>query len=165
MPWLKFWNPETGTYEKLHFFAKGDKGDPGEQGPPGSAGNLNALSDVTISGTVNPGKVLGTTGTDMWGPIDAFTEGQADAKYMWKSGGNFTGDVIHNQDLTVQGTALFLQGLSANQRRITAVDDPVAGNDAATKDYADSRIWQGTQAEYDAIAPGEAGVLHVIMPG
>lgn len=162
MPTLKYRDPTTGEFLPLEFIAQGPQGDQGEQGPPGEAGNLNALSDVTIDGTVNPGQVLGTIGTDMWGPISYFTQAQADAKYMWKSGGNFTGDVIHNQDLTVQGTASFLQGLDANQRRLTSVDDPVAGNDAATMQYVDSRIWTGTQAQYDALGAYDADVLYVV---
>jgi hypothetical protein len=58
---------------------KGDKGDPGIQGPEGPQGpagtpvSLDALSDVTAPASTPSGKILGTTATGVWGPVDAPT--------------------------------------------------------------------------------------------
>lgn len=58
---------------------KGDKGDPGEagsqgpkgdQGDPGPAGPLDILTDVAAPANTPVGKVLGTTATGQWGPVD-----------------------------------------------------------------------------------------------
>lgn len=161
MPTLKYRDPDTGNFLPLEFIAQGPQGEQGEQGPPGDAGNLNALSDVTVGAGTPAGKILGTTGTDQWEPVDPpvgdVTEAPVDgnqyvrqdagwaafdtSQVLLLSGGTMTGP------LTLDGTA------------------PVADADAADKAYVDSRIWKGTQAQYDAIAPGEAGVLHVILPG
>ena len=40
--------------------------------------------------------------------------------------------------------------------------DPVAPLQAATKQYTDSRVWQGTQAEYEALGTHDPTVLYVV---
>lgn len=47
--------------------------------------------------------------------------------------------------------------------RVTSVGTPTHVADAANKAYVDARIWQGTQAEYDAIAVKDQTVLYVII--
>jgi hypothetical protein len=49
---------------------KGDAGDPGPTGPAGPVGPLDTLTDVSAPANTPAGKVLGTTGTGAWGPVD-----------------------------------------------------------------------------------------------
>jgi hypothetical protein len=48
-------------------------------------------------------------------------------------------------------------------KRVINVSDPTAVTDAVNKQYVDSLIWTGTQAEYDAIAAKNPGTLYVIV--
>lgn len=161
MPTLKFRDPVSGEYQPLAFIARGDKGDKGDKGDPGDAGSLNALSDVTVSAGTPAGKILGTTGTDQWGPVDPpvgdVTEAPIDGNQYVRQNAGWASIVISG----------FLQLTGGTMTGPLTLDGtaPVNGADAADKAYVDSRIWKGTQAQYDAIAPGEAGVLHVILPG
>ena len=45
---------------------------------------------------------------------------------------------------------------------LTLAADPVADAEAASKAYVDARIWQGTQAEFDAIITKDPTVLYVV---
>jgi len=46
---------------------------------------------------------------------------------------------------------------------IKVADDPTDDLGVATKQYVDSRIWSGTQAEYDAIVTKDPAVLYVVI--
>jgi hypothetical protein len=49
---------------------QGPQGQQGIQGLPGPAGPLDILTDVTAPSSTPAGKVLGTTATGQWGPVD-----------------------------------------------------------------------------------------------
>jgi hypothetical protein len=56
-------------------------------------------------------------------------------------------------------------GEAAFERPLTLVDPvPVMDDHAASKGYVDSRIWSGTQAEYDALGAHDPVVLYVVVP-
>jgi len=73
--------------------AKGDKGDPGAAGPAGPtgpagpAGPLDILTDVTAPSTTPAGKVLGTTATGQWGPVDPPAGGGQTHARQWTISG------------------------------------------------------------------------------
>ena len=46
--------------------------------------------------------------------------------------------------------------------QVRGVAGPSAASDATNKGYVDSRIWKGTQAEYDALATKDPAVLYVV---
>jgi hypothetical protein len=49
---------------------QGPAGPEGPQGPAGPAGALDILTDVAAPSSTPAGKVLGTTATGQWGPVD-----------------------------------------------------------------------------------------------
>lgn len=171
MPALKYWDADTETYKELFSGQKGDKGDKGDPGPPGSGGPLDGLSDVSAPDSTPVGKVLGTTGIGVWGPIDppptGLSQAAADARYV-----NITGPETLTGDLTVSaaftagtvssGSVTSTGGVAAGGK-VTGVTTPTASNDGANKAYVDSRIWSGTQAAYNAIAVKDPTVLYVIV--
>lgn len=159
MATLKFRNPLTGQFESLAFIAKGDKGDKGDKGEAGSVGPLNDLTDVTAPANTPSGKILGTTAEGAWGAVDPpvgdVTEAPIDGNqyvrqdagwslisltgYLQLSGGTLTGPLI------LDGAA------------------PATNQTATDKAYVDSRIWTGTQAQYDAIPVKDPEVLYVVV--
>ena len=60
------------------------------------------------------------------------------------------------------GWGYFLYGADFGGFKLTSVATPTADADAANKQYVDSRIWKGTQAEYDLLTP-DPDVLYVII--
>lgn len=149
---------------------KGDPGDPGAQGPAGPAGPLDILTDVTAPASTPAGKVLGTTAPGQWGAIDppagGLSQVQADARYVNLDGDTMTGALVvpsignGDNDLTLTSS------LNANGHTFYGVAEPRNADHAATKGYVDSRggteVWEGTRAQYDAIASKDPAVLYVI---
>lgn len=73
MPSLKYWDQESGKFHRLVLAFKGEKGEKGDKGDPGAATGMGALDElIDVSGAVATpaGKLLGTTGTGAWGPVD-----------------------------------------------------------------------------------------------
>jgi hypothetical protein len=156
---LKYWDATAGEYRTILAAAKGERGDPGPQGPPGKdgqdgqdgvAGSLNQLSDVTVAPDAPVGKFLGTTGVGAWGVVDGpnlsgyLLASTASATYVAKAGSVMSG------------------ALDMGSNRIYNLGEPDAADHAATKAYTDSRIWTGTQAQYDAIGTKDPTVLYVV---
>jgi len=143
---LKYWDATAGEYRTILAAAKGEKGDTGPQGPPGQdgvAGSLNQLSDVTVAPDTPVGKFLGTTGVGAWGEVDALTPAEGDARYLLV-------DPLPGQEQTLLGGLTmtggivanwgeFTLGASMNDHQISAVADPTAPQDVATKAYVDAR--------------------------
>jgi hypothetical protein len=154
MPVLMF-EDEEGNFLPLLGAEKGDPGPQGPQGPPGKDGApggfgpLDDLQDVTAPASTPVGKLLGTTATGKWGPVDppvtGLTQADADARYV-----NVTGDAM---------TGSFGMG----GFRIFGLGEPITADHAATKAYVDGRIWSGTQAQYDAIPTKDPTVLYVVV--
>lgn len=165
MATLKYRDPVTGEYKPIAFVAKGDKGDDGDPGPPGGFGPLDQLSDVAAPSDTPVGKVLGTTDIGLWGPIDPPPTGldtaAGDARYV-----NHTGPETLTGDFTVtgllKGGTLESAGGVKAAGKVTDVTAPTDNTDAANKGYVDSRIWTGTQAQYDA-SPKDPNVLYVVV--
>jgi len=169
-----YWDPATMQHKEILSAVKadkGDKGDPGIQGLPGGMGALDALSDVTAPASTPVGKVLGTTATGLWGPITPPATGldvaAGDARYVKLSGyDTIAGGLNIDGTLTVDAiTAITMHsnsGLDA-QGKITNMAAPTVGLDGANKTYVDSRIWSGTQAQYDAIVTKDPTVLYVVV--
>ena len=159
MPVFKYWDPNSLSYKKLSFLQKGDKGDPGPPGPPGGEGSLDSLSDVSAPPSTPAGKVLGTTSTGAWEPVDHVDETALDAKYVQLTGSEMTGGLTTT--LLIAQDIISWGGMQANGT-VRSMSEPVEDDDAATKAYVDGRIWSGSQAEYDAIATKDPTVLYVI---
>lgn len=52
--------------------------------------------------------------------------------------------------------------INMGAKQITNMAGPTGTTDASTKAYVDSRIWFGTQAEYDALPTKDPTVLYAI---
>ena len=166
MPALMYWDVLTNSYQQVLANQKGDTGPMGPPGPPGTGGPLDNLSDVAAPSSTPVGKVLGTTGVGVWGPIDppptGLSQAAADARYV-----NITGPETLTGNFTVTGSitagSITTSGPVSVGGPITNVSTPVANTDAANKAYVDSRIWSGTQAAYNAIVTKDPTVLYVIV--
>ena len=157
MPALKWRETENGPYQTIANIAKGDKGDKGDQGdqgPPGDAGPIDGLTDVSNAVDTPVGKMLGTVAQGAWEPIDIPTgdveeapvNGQQHARQDagWVEISFDTSGLLPLTGGTMTGTLNLVDG------------------EAADKPYVDARIWQGTQAQYDAIPSKDPTVLYVV---
>jgi hypothetical protein len=153
---------------------------PDEQAPVSS---LDSLTDVAAPPSTPAGKVLGTTGTGQWGPIDppatGMSQADADARYVNVGGDTMTGDLsilagsflrpggwtiqehLTNGDLYIvrPGVANALAFDHTTGLGVVRAD-PTADLGIATKRYVDGRgpvggIWNGTRA----VAGMAAGTL------
>jgi hypothetical protein len=160
MPTLKFRDPTTGEFVDLAFVAQGDKGDQGPPGPPGDAFPVDGLTDVSNAVDTPAGKILGTTATGAWEPVDPpvgdVTEAPIDGNQYTRQDAGWT---LLNVDLSLY---LPLSGGTLTGPLVLDGTAPVNAPDAADKAYVDSRIWTGTQAQYDALGVYDPEVLYVV---
>lgn len=114
-----------------------------------------------------PGETLDDPALTLWQgsvrDVLSASDTPTDSRYLKNSGGTVTGTVTITGDLTAASVAS-AGGVTAGGK-LTAVSDPTDAADGANKGYVDSRIWFGTEAEYDAIVPKDPTVLYCIMPG
>jgi len=166
---LTYWDPVSGTFKELFYSDKGEKGDPGPVGPSGSGGPLDGLSDVSAPADTVAGKVLGTTATGVWGPVDFTDPGNT---FVDVSGDVMTGSLeILSGGLQVRDGGIISEGPTRSifeapieaQGGVWLDNLPVNSIDATNKQYVDSRIWTGTQAAYDAIPSKDPTVLYVVV--
>lgn len=138
MPTLKYLDPADDTYHGIAFIARGEKGEKGD--PGGSNVNLlDDLQDVSAPPSTPAGKLLGTTSTGVWGPVDSVVVKALLVREM-----------------------LFANGLDNGGLKLTGVARPQAPTEGANKEYVDSRIWTGTLAQYEAV-PHDPEVLYVVV--
>lgn len=160
---LKYQDPDTGEWLPISQYARGPQGDPGVAGGP-----IDDLDDVTAPSNTPAGKVLGTTAEGAWGPVDALLlsggvmAGAIDMAWSsvenaWLTETHFLGG-IPEQD----GGDIFLtNSMYANGHTLYGVANPSSDDHVASKGYVDSRIWTGTQAEYDGLTP-DPDILYVV---
>ena len=84
------------------------------------------------------------------------------ARFLALTGGTLSGALTVDGDVIANWISARF-GLDVSGYRITWVGDPTAEQDAANKRYVDSRIWYGTQVEYNAISPHDPTVLYVVL--
>jgi hypothetical protein len=139
------------------------------RGPEGPVVPLDGLTDVTAPASTPAGKVLATTATGQWGPVDLPANGvppspEDEVAYVLYSYGSTLQWVLISDLSQEIAMPLFqltdviasdhvpagkLLGTSAIGTW-TAVDPPGWGR------------WIGTQAQYDALATKDPKVLYVI---
>lgn len=157
MPSLKWRNSPTDPFTTLAIVAKGDKGDKGDDGdpgPPGDAGPLEGLSDVSNAVDTPVGKMLGTVATGDWQPVDIPTGDVTEAPI---DGNQYARKDAGWEQLSIDLSAY----LPLSGGTLTGTLNLVDG-EAADKPYVDSRIWQGTQAQYDALGSYDPTILYVV---
>jgi len=131
---------------------QGPQGNPGATGPQGPIGNTGPQGPTGATGSqgpAGPGVAAGGTAGQVLSKIDAtdystqwtspFTQALADARYLQFSGGTLTG-------------------------ALTLAADPATNLQAATKQYADTKL---TQAQADARyqTPAQSAALYLPLTG
>lgn len=89
---------------------------------------------------------------------------------MGAAGGDLTGtypdpqvvDDSHNHSALTLTGVLPLTGGTLTGMLLLPATTPTDVGHAASKGYVDSRIWKGTQAEYDALGTYDPDVLYVV---
>jgi hypothetical protein len=158
MPALKYWDSNMGQYVPLSWAAIGPTGPTGPAGPAGGEQALDDLTDVVAPATTPAGKLLGTTAEGAWGAVDAPTGEVEEAPIDGTPYMRQDADWVSGQT----GAFLPLTGGTMLGPLILDGTEPASGPAAADKDYVDSRIWTGTQAQYDAIGTKDPEVLYVV---
>lgn len=119
-----------------------------------------SINDVGV-----PGQPLSEPALTAWQQAVVAVLGGIDTpvaqRFLALTGGTVNGNVTINGAVAA-GSLASGAGVAAGGR-VTGVAAASAATDAANKGYVDSRIWFGTQQEYNAISPKDPTVLYCIF--
>ena len=101
---------------------QGDQGPRGDEGPQGPTGAQGPEGPTVVSTDAGNMAKLGGDG------LIAVPQADLDARYVNASGDEINGTIVHNGEVYMQGN------------RLGTLREPVHGDDAATKAYADGKV-------------------------